>query len=145
MHRLEACGIKTVHDFPGPEYHVRPGYDERTLATILARHGLEIERHEFYMRFFTRLAVDLVSLSHIIYQRLAHGRRSWTWSEAAQAEGGAAFRLYTLVFPFLRAFTKMDKLIGRRRGFGLVASVRKSPAKEAGLPPAQAENAEKEA
>ncbi|HVF90648.1 MAG TPA: class I SAM-dependent methyltransferase [Blastocatellia bacterium] len=142
---LEALRIKTVHDFPGPEFHVRPGYDERSLAALLARHGLEIERHAFYMRFFTRVAVDMVSLSHIIYQRLAHGRRSWTWSEAAEAEGGLAFRLYTLAFPLLQAFSKMDRLIGGRRGFGLVASVRKSSAGERRLSPAQAQDAQKEA
>ena len=142
---LEACGVKTVHDFPGPEFHVRPGYDEDSLANLLARHGLEIERHAFYMRFFTRMAVDLVSLSHIIYQRVVHGRRSWTWSDAAEAEGGAAFRLYTLAFPLFRAFSKMDRLIGRRRGFGLVASVRTSSARGSDLSPAHTEDAEKEA
>lgn len=122
---LELCGIKTVHDYPGPEQHVRPGYDERSLQKLLGPHGLQIERHAFYLRFFTRLAVDTVALAHIIYQRLAHGRRAWTWSEAAEIEGSSTFKLYKLAFPIFLAFAQLDKLFGGRRGFGFVASVKK--------------------
>ena len=122
---LELCGIKTVHDFPGPEQHVRPGYDERSLQKLFEPYGLEVERHAYYLRFFTRLAVDAISLAHIIYQRVAHGRRAWTWSEAAESEDSATFRVYKLVFPIFRAFAQLDKLFGQRRGFGLVARVRK--------------------
>lgn len=122
---LELFGIKTVHDFPGPERHVRPGYDEDSLQGLLGRHGLEIERHTFYLRLFTKLVVDLVSLAHLVYQRVVHRRRAWTWSEAAEVEGGGAFRLFTGVFPLLLAFSHLDRMLGRFRGFGLVAYVRK--------------------
>ena len=125
---LEFCGIKTVHDFPGPEFHVRPGYDERSLQRLLARHGLEIDRHTYYLRFFTRLMTDLVSLAHLLYQRIVHRRRAWTWSHAADAEGGFAFRLYTWIFPALLVFCRLDKLLGGMRGFGLVVAVRKRSA-----------------
>jgi len=122
---LELCRIKTVHDFPGPERHVRPGYDEFSLQEVLARHGLEIECHTYYLRLFTKLVVDLVSLAHLVYQRVIHGRRAWTWSEAADVEGGLAFKLFATVFPLLLAFSRLDRMLGRFRGFGLVASVRK--------------------
>ncbi len=125
---LELCGIKTVHDFPGPEQHVRPGYDEQSLKELLARHGLEMERHAFYLRFFTRLAVDAVSLSHIIYQRVVHKRRAWTWADAAGAEDSAAFRFYTRLFPLFRAFSHLDNILPARRGFGIVAVVKKRAA-----------------
>jgi hypothetical protein len=68
----------------------------------------------------------MASLAHIIYQRVAHRRRAWTWSEAAEAEGSFAFRLYTWIFPVFLAVSKIDRLLGRTRGFGLVAAVRKS-------------------
>lgn len=124
---LELCRIKTVHDFPGPEQHVRPGYDERTLGRLLARHGLELERHTYYLRVFSRLVTDLVSLAHLAYQRLIHHRTRWTWSEAAAAERGFAFRLYTWVFPLLWACSRMDRWLTRTRGFGLIAVIRKRP------------------
>lgn len=122
---LELCRIKTVHDYPGPERHVRPGYDETSLGQLLARHGLEIEHHTYYLRFFTKVAVDLVSLVHLVYQRVVHGRRSWTWSEAAAVEGGVAFKLFRAGFPLLWAFSRLDKMLECFRGFGLVAAVRK--------------------
>jgi SAM-dependent methyltransferase len=123
---LERFGIKTVHDYPGPEYHVRMGYDEASLGNLLARHGLEIEDHDYFLRFFTRLVVDSVSLGHIVYQRVVNRRKSWTWAEAAEIENSKAFRLYTLAFPLLKAATMPDALLHRFRGFGLIAAVRKT-------------------
>ncbi len=122
---LELCRIKTVHDFPGPERHVRSGYDECSIEKLLSRHGLEIERHTFYLRFFSRLVTDLISLVHMLYQRAIHHRRAWNWSEVAAAENGLAFRLYTWIFPVLWGFSRLDKLLGWTRGFGLVVAVSK--------------------
>ena len=120
---LELMGIKTVHDFPGPEHHVRAGYDERALGALLFRHGLRIRRHAYYFRFFTRFTADVVSLAHLLYQRLIYRRRAWTWSDAARAEQTLAFTLYGWMFPFLAAFCRLDRLLRRRRGFGLVVAV----------------------
>jgi SAM-dependent methyltransferase len=122
---LEFCGLKTVHDFPGPEHHVRPGYSETSLEALLARHGLRLERHAYYLRFFTRLVTDVVSLAHLIYQRVLHQRRAWNWAEVAPAEKHFAFRAYTFAFPILWAFSRLDRLLIQRRGFGLVAAVTK--------------------
>ncbi len=122
---LELFRVKTVHDFPGPEHHVRPGYDERTLAAVLGRHGLGIRRHGYYFRFFTRLVTDAVSLAHLLYQRIVHRRRAWTWSDVAASESSIAFRAYTVLFPALRVVSRLDRLLRWARGFGLVACVGK--------------------
>jgi SAM-dependent methyltransferase len=117
--------IKTVHDYPGPEYHARPGYDEATLASLMERHGLRIHRRAYYFRFFTRLATEFVSLAHLCYQRLVHGRRAWTWSDVTASERSPVLRLYTRIFPALWAFSRLDRLLTSRRGFGLVAALEK--------------------
>ena len=122
---LELVGLKTVHDFPGPEYHVRSGYDEHSLGALLSRHDLRIVRHAYYFRFFTRLTADFVSLGHLLYQRVVHRRRAWTWSDAAMVEESLAFKLYGWLFPLLSAFCRLDHLLRRRRGFGLVVAVEK--------------------
>jgi SAM-dependent methyltransferase len=127
---LERLGIKTVHDFPGPEFHVRPGYDEHTLGDLMARHGLKVTQHDYYLRFFTRVLVDGLSLGHIAYQRFVRGRRSWTWAEAAEAEGTLAFRVYTWMFPALRIVGRADAMLAGARGFGLVARIRKAGASD---------------
>ncbi len=126
--------IKTVHDFPGPEYHARPGYDEASLARLMERHGLSIQRQAYYFRLFTRLATEFVSLAHLSYQRLVHGRRAWTWADVTAAERSPALRLYTWTFPLLWAFSRLDRLLTSRRGFGLVAAVEKAPARPASGP-----------
>lgn len=122
---LALLRIPTVHDQPGPEYHARPGYDEATLTRLLETHGLIVERVAFVMRLFTRLATDLVSLAHLVYQRLVHHRRSWTWAEAARSETGLAFRVYRRCFPLLCVLTALDRLLPGRRGFGLAVLARK--------------------
>lgn len=104
---------------------VRPGYDERALERLVAGHGLRIAQHAYYFRFFTRLAADSVSLAHLLYQRIVHRRRSWTWAEAAAADGGVAFGLYLRLFPLLRVFAALDRPLRSLRGFGLVALVKK--------------------
>lgn len=123
---LELLGVKTVHDFPGPEHHVRPGYDEASLTRLMNTGGFRLVHYEFYFRFFTRLATDFVSLAHLLYQRVLHGRRSWTWADVTASEGGLALRLYALLFPALRLFSRLDTMLAGRRGFGLVAVISKT-------------------
>jgi 2-polyprenyl-3-methyl-5-hydroxy-6-metoxy-1,4-benzoquinol methylase len=123
---LEKAGIKTVHDYPGPEQHIRPGYDEEELSELLGRHGLEIDAIEFYLRWLTRCTVDAVSLAHIGYQLVRHRRRVWTWADAAAAEGGLTFKVYKAMYPFLRLSCRLDDLLFKgRRGFAIIVRARK--------------------
>ncbi len=122
---LELCHIKTVHDVPGPERHIRPGYDETSLKRLLQRHGLRVECQAYYLRFFTRLAVDCVSLLHLIYERAVFRRRAWTWSDVMGAERTVGFKVYARVFPLLLAFAKLDRFLHGRRGFELAVAIRK--------------------
>jgi ubiquinone/menaquinone biosynthesis C-methylase UbiE len=128
---LEKAGIKTVHDYPGPEQHVRPGYNEQELSGLLNKHGLEVEAIAFYLRWLTRSAVDIVSLAHIAYQLLRHGRRFWTWSHAASVESGLTFKIYKCMYPFLRLTIRLDDLLFKgQRGFGIIVRARKVGAKQ---------------
>lgn len=122
---MHLVGMKTVHDFPGPERHVRLGYTEEDLRARLGDVGLEVEEVAYLFRPFTKLAMEAVSVAHIAYQRIVHGRRSWTWSDAGEAEGGLAFRLYRLAFPFMRAVAALDKVLPIPGGFGLAVRARK--------------------
>jgi SAM-dependent methyltransferase len=124
---LEKAGIKTVHDYPGPEQHIRPGYDEKDLSELLGRHSLEIDAIDFYLKWFTRCTVDVVSLAHIGYQLLRHGRRVWTWADAAAAETGLTFKVYKVMYPFLRLATRLDGLLFKdSRGFAIIVRARKA-------------------
>jgi len=122
---LELLRIKTVHDYPGPEFHVRPGYDEQTMRALVQAHGLEIERQAYFLRFFTKLVTDVISVCHLLYQRVVHHRAVWTWHETSAVEGSFAFRVYAWLFPVVGGWMWLDRLLGRRRGFGLVVAVTK--------------------
>lgn len=120
---LEVLRIKTVHDFPGPERHFRPGYDENSLRRIFKKNGLEIKESAYYLRFFTRVIADFISIINILYQRLKYHRKSWTWSEIAEIEGSMAFSAYSAIFRILWAFSRLDRLLQRFRGFGIIVAV----------------------
>ncbi len=124
---LHLIGMKTVHDFPGPERHVRPGYTEEGLRALAEKHGLQIERVEYLFRPLSKLAMEAVSFAHIVYERLVHGRRSWSWSDVSSpaVSGGLAFRLYQTAFPLLRGFGRLDRMVPWRGGFGLAARLRR--------------------
>ena len=119
---LAALKIKTVHDYPGPEHHVRAGYDERSLVRLLSAHGLEVAEFAFYFRFFTRLTTDGISLFHLMYQRLLRHRTAWNWSDVAADEDSLTMRVYGRIFPLLASARRLDKWLAQRRGFGLVAA-----------------------
>jgi SAM-dependent methyltransferase len=123
---LEKAGIKTVHDYPGPEQHIRPGYDEQGLSELLQRHGLKIDAVDYYLGWATRCTVDVVGLAHIAYQWLRHRRRVWTWAEAASVEGGLAFKVYKAMYPCLRLASCLDqRWFKDHRGFGIIVRARK--------------------
>ena len=120
---LEAMGIKTVHDFPGPEHHFRPGYDENSLRIIFEKNDLIITESEFCFRFFTRLVADTISLANLLYQSIKYKRKSWTWSEMSELEESVAFSVYASFYRILWAFSRLDRLLHRFRGFGIIVAI----------------------
>ncbi len=119
---LELLGVKTVHDAPGPEHHFRIGYTEHSLETLLSRYGLQAENRDYYLRLFTRLVTDLISIGNLLVQRLYYQRTTWNWAEVAELENSRVFRFYTRIFPLLWVFTRLDRLFFWMPGFGLVVS-----------------------
>jgi ubiquinone/menaquinone biosynthesis C-methylase UbiE len=122
---LELLRIKTVHDFPGPERHVRQGYDERSMTSLMEGSGLKVEKCTYYFRLFSRLIADGVSVAHLLYQRFVHKRRAWKWSDVTTLERAPVVQFYGRLFPVLWFFSRVDRLLQSRRGFGLIVAVRK--------------------
>ncbi|HEY0591859.1 MAG TPA: methyltransferase domain-containing protein [Thermoanaerobaculia bacterium] len=127
---LHRVGLKTVHDFPGPEQHVRPGYSAEHLRLLLAANGVDVVAVEYIFKPATKLMIDAVSLGNRLYQRVVHGRSVWTWSDVADqaVAGGLVFRAYRLLYPLLRLVASLDRLWPSAGGFGLVLLARKRDA-----------------
>jgi SAM-dependent methyltransferase len=126
---LELLRIPTVHDSLGPEHHERLGYDRASLSRLLNISGLELEASAYYLRFFTRVIADVVSLVHLFYERTILNRSAWTWADATSVQNTRLFKVYSLLFPVLSAISRLDRFIQGMPGFGLIAVVRKRPNK----------------
>src|SRR2546430_5408868 len=75
------------------EYHVRPGYDETSLARLMERHGLRIHRRGYYFRFFTPLATEFVSPAPPCHHRGVPGRRAPARADATASGPRPPLRL----------------------------------------------------
>jgi SAM-dependent methyltransferase len=122
---LELLGIPTVHDYPGPEQHARPGYDFESLRSVLGVNGLEIEKSAYFLRLFTRLMADVVSLVHIFYQGVVLRRRAWAWCDTVTVQWTSTFRVYRRLFPVFSAISRLDRLLHWMPGFGLAVVFKK--------------------
>jgi glycosyltransferase involved in cell wall biosynthesis/SAM-dependent methyltransferase len=125
---LENLGIQTVHDVPGPEYHCRPGYTIDTLRRTFSGTATDLKESAVSVGRLGMIAIDTVSVVHLLYQRLRYGRSSWTWADVGEMAGSPVLRAYRLLFPFFRIFDLLDRAIGIRTGFILAARFEKTGA-----------------
>lgn len=106
--------------------HKREGYTRKDLENMLQTAGLFPIRHRSFSGFITELLELALNFFYIrLYGsaesapelRDGHIRPS-TAEEFTQRTG--AFRLYSLVYPLLWLFSRLDKLFFFQRGYGLM-------------------------
>jgi 2-polyprenyl-3-methyl-5-hydroxy-6-metoxy-1,4-benzoquinol methylase len=102
--------------------HLRPGYTPARLAALLSP-TFAVERHHTYSRFFSE-AVD--TALNVGLERL--GKKSSAKGMVVTAEdlgrNRNTFRLYSALYPFVWATTRLDALVPAS-GYMLVASARR--------------------
>lgn len=102
--------------------HLRPGYTPARLAALLSP-AFAVERHHTYSRFFSE-AVD--TALNVGLERL--GKKPSAKGMVVTAEdlgrNRRAFRLYSALYPFVWATTRLDALVPAS-GYMLVASARR--------------------
>ncbi len=112
--------------------HARDGYPPAATRSIMERHGLTVQGQDDYCRFFTESLEDLLNYA---YHRKAmkgkaeaeqdfHGDTAPMSAEALN-KVGTAYKVYSAVYPALRAWTLLDKLIPFSPGYMMVAWGRK--------------------
>lgn len=105
--------------------HVRPGY---TFASLQALTGEQftLEEHKTYSRFFSELIDTLIV--HAVYLLKRH--RKGQSQKGAIVTGQdlkayqSMFHLYTLIYPVVWFFAKLDGLLFWRSGYMLIVRVR---------------------
>jgi 2-polyprenyl-3-methyl-5-hydroxy-6-metoxy-1,4-benzoquinol methylase len=121
---VERLGLESVHDRPGPERHIRPGYEASELSALLAQAGFDIETVAGIGGTLYRASTGLVSLAHLAYRR-ARRQPEWTWADVEQDAASLPLRLYASVFPALLFLARLDRgggVPGRRSSLLMVAT-----------------------
>lgn len=113
--------------------HVVQGYLPSELAGMLEEVGLEVEREGAYSRFFTELAELAINFVYVkVLSRRGKSGEPAPGSIAPDSEEelravGRSFRLYSRLYPLVRAFSALDALIPGRGGYAVAVAGRKPP------------------
>lgn len=105
---VERLGLGSVHDRPGEERHVRPGYDAGELTSRLEAAGLGVSLVRGVGGGLYRATAGLVSLGHLAYRR-ARGQSSWTWADVEQDASSLPLRVYGRIFPLFLFLAGLDR------------------------------------
>lgn len=115
--------------------HARDGYPPAAARVLMERHGLVVNGMQDYCRFFTESIEDLLNFAYHkksmkgkdTTQQDFHGDTAPMSAEALN-KVGPAYKLYSAVYPALRAWTMLDKLIPFSPGYMMVAWGKKKAA-----------------
>jgi SAM-dependent methyltransferase len=124
-------GLKKVLGFTADQEgfgHARDGYPLAAGRALMERHGLRVQGQASYCRFFTESLEDLLNYA---YHRKAmkgkdtkeqdfHGDTAPMSAEALN-KVGTAYKVYSAIYPALRAWTMLDGLIPFSEGYMMVA------------------------
>ena len=108
--------------------HARDGYPPAAARALMERHGLVLSGMDDYCRFFTESIEDLLNYAYHkksmkgkdTAQQDFHGDTA-PMSADALNKVGTAYKLYSAVYPALRAWTLLDHLIPFSPGYMMVA------------------------
>jgi SAM-dependent methyltransferase len=108
--------------------HARDGYPPAAARALMQRHGLVVQGQDDYCRLFTESLEDL--LNYAYHKKSAKGKAAEEqdfhgdtapMSAEALNQVGTAYKVYTAVYPALRAWTLLDNLIPFSPGYMRVA------------------------
>ena len=113
--------------------HARDGYPPALARSLMERHGLTVRGVDSYCRVFTESLEDLLNYA---YHRKAmkdkkpteqdlHGDTAPMSAEALN-KVGTAYKVYSAIYPALRAWTMLDRLIPFSPGYMMVARAYKA-------------------
>lgn len=105
---VERLGLDSVHDQPGPERHVRPGYDAHELTELVTNAGFEVTSVTGVGGALYRTTAGLVSLAHLAYRR-GRGQQAWTWADLERDSTSFPMRVYAAVFPVLLYLARIER------------------------------------
>jgi SAM-dependent methyltransferase len=129
---LPVAVLKRLSGMHPKDYgHVVQGYTAAELERMLRDVGLTPERRGAYSRFFTELAEFLINFGYVkVLSRRKRGPRVETGTIAPSSADQLraverTYRLYAMIYPFVRAFASLDALVPGRGGYAVAVTARK--------------------
>lgn len=111
--------------------HVVQGFEMSELQTMLKEMGFTPEAQGAYSRFFTEFAELLINFGYVkILSRRKQGNEVPEGTIAPNTEEQLrsvekTYKMYSLVYPFVRAFSALDALVPGSGGYALAIAGRK--------------------
>jgi len=121
------CGMQ-----PRQYGHVVQGYTAAQLERMLREVNLTPERRGAYSRFFTELAEFAINFGYVkILARRKKGPPVQTGTIAPSSADQLraverTYRMYAMIYPVVRAFSRLDALVPGRSGYAVAVTARKS-------------------
>ena len=125
---IELLRVKTVHEYEGPEKHYRKGYTVAELSQLVGETGMVVCDYVYFSHFFSKLILDIISITHLVVRRMMMGQKAWTWADIQCLNSKGSFVIYKLLFPLFLLFCKLDTPLlrsPRTRGSGIAIASRK--------------------
>jgi ubiquinone/menaquinone biosynthesis C-methylase UbiE len=95
--------------------HTRAGYTLEELSRAVQSSGLQVQGKGGYSRFFTEMIELVINFGFVFMLSKKRGERAEGQIAPTKASElkthGAAYRVYSLLFPVLRLFSKLDFLL----------------------------------
>lgn len=93
--------------------HTRAGYTVAELSDSLGRAGFKPTASSGYSRFFTEMMELIINFGYVfvLSRKKKNERRIAPTSAGELKTHGAAYRLYSLVYPLMRLISKLDGLL----------------------------------
>jgi len=113
--------------------HARDGYPPARARELMQRHGLTVLSVDDYCRIFTESLEDL--LNYAYHRKAMQGKQpaeqdfhgdTAPMSAEALDKVGTAYKVYSAIYPVLRGWTMLDRLIPFSPGYMMVARARKA-------------------
>jgi SAM-dependent methyltransferase len=105
--------------------HVRPGYTAGELQGLVEGSGsFSWETHHTYSRAFSEL-IDLAINWGVARLGKRHSAKGMVVTGPDMASHRHAFRSYSLIYPVVWAFSRLDRLIPWRPGYMLIAAAKR--------------------
>ncbi len=104
--------------------HVRPGYSREDLQMLLGD-GFAYETSHSYSRLFSVLVDTGITFALDLVKKGSHGQKGRVVTGADMRSFEKSFKLYSLIYPLVSLFVKLDSFFPSLRGNMLIARFHK--------------------